>query len=392
MARRRQGGDGMEYRELGKTGEMVSVVGLGCEHLDFRPYAQVKDTIDAALEDGANIIDVFMPGTEVRENIRKALGSRRGQVMVQGHIGSTNVNQQYDVSRGLPTVQKFFEELLRIFGYIDFGMMFFIDSEQDYKNAFETPFADYVQRLKEQGDIRHIGFSSHNPATAMKAIGTGLPEMMMFSINPAFDMLPADQYALDQLEKGFDAGLFRGIDPKRAELYKLCMREQVGITAMKPFGGGKLISAEHSPFDGALTAQQCIHYALSKPAVASVLAGCKTSGEWRGAMRYFPASDAEKDYAGILSGARNDFFGSCVYCGHCMPCPAEIDIPAVHKYLDIARLDKANVPPSVRSHYQSLPSKGGACTVCGSCESRCPFGVPVIADMCEAEALLGTQE
>ena len=217
---------------------------------------------------------------------------------------------------------------------------------------------------------------------------TGLPEMLMFSINPAFDMLPAEKYVFDHFDTDFGVDQFRGIDPKRAELYKLCMQKEIGITVMKAFGGGKLLSAEHSPYNGAMTAAQCIHYALTRPAAASVLPGCKTAEEWKGVMRYFEASDADKDYSAILSGGRNDFLGNCVYCGHCRPCPAGIDIVGVHKYLDIARLDKTSVPPSIRSHYQSLPHGGGDCTGCGNCEARCPFGVPVIANMSEAEGLL----
>jgi predicted aldo/keto reductase-like oxidoreductase len=336
-----------------------------------------------------NILDVFMPGLEVRTNIAKALGARRRDVFIQGHIGSTNVKQQYDISRDMPTVQKFCEELLRTFGYIDYGMMFFIDSERDYKNVFETEFVDYVRRLKQNGDIRHIGFSSHNPATALKVIETGVPEMMMFSINPAFDMLPAAEYVFDHFEKDFGTGLFKGLDPKREELYQICEQKQIGITVMKAFGGGKLLSSEHSPYAQPLTVPQCIHYALSRPAVASVLAGCKTGLEVSEALRYFTATDAEKDYSGILSSVRNDFAGNCVYCGHCQPCPSEIDSAAVNKYLDIALLDKSNIPPSVVSHYRSLPHSAGECTQCGSCESRCPFGVPVIKRMEEAAAVLG---
>ena len=97
-------------------------------------------------------------GKSVRENIAKALGTRRKDVMIQGHIGSTDVNQQYDISRDLPTVKCYFEDMLRIFGHIDFGMMFFIDSEDDYRGVFETGFADYVLKLKRDGDIGHIGF------------------------------------------------------------------------------------------------------------------------------------------------------------------------------------------------------------------------------------------
>ena len=97
-------------------------------------------------------------------------------------------------------------------------MMFFIDSEEDYKGVFETGFADYVQKLKRQGDIRHIGFSSHNPVMATRVVGTGLPEMMMFSINLAFDLYPAETNALNELHQGLDKAAFCGFDPTRAAL------------------------------------------------------------------------------------------------------------------------------------------------------------------------------
>src|SRR5512133_1651505 len=109
----------MRYREIGKTGKKASIIGLGCEHLDNKPYEQVQETIEAALECGINLLDIFMPGQEVRENIAKALGTRRRDVMIQGHIGSTNINQQYDISRDLPQVKRYFEDLLRIFGRVD---------------------------------------------------------------------------------------------------------------------------------------------------------------------------------------------------------------------------------------------------------------------------------
>jgi predicted aldo/keto reductase-like oxidoreductase len=375
----------MDYREVGKTGRQSGIIGLGCEHLDGKPYEQVNETINAALEQGINLFDVFMPGREVRENIAKALGDRRKNVMIQGHIGSTDIGRQYDISRDLPVVQRYFEDLLRMFGgYIDFGMMFFIDSEEDYKGVFETDFADYVQRLKRQGDIGHIGFSSHNPEMAMRAIKTGLPEMLLFSINMAFDLYPAETYVLDELDQGLDSAAFRGIDPKRAALYKFCEQNGVGITVMKTLGAGKLLSAEHTPFQQPMTVAQCIHYALTRPAVASVLLGCKTRGEVLDAVRYLDMSDSERDYTSVLGTLRNDFRGNCVYCSHCQPCPANIDIAAVNKYLDIARLDEENIPPSIRSHYAGLAYGGGACISCGSCESRCPFDVPIIDNMAAA--------
>ena len=116
-----------------------------------------------------NIIDVFMPGTPVRENIAKALGAARRNVLVQGHIGSVDLREQYDRTRDVETCRKYFEGLLRCFGgYIDLGMMFFVDTEDDYREAFETGYIDYVLTLKREGKIRAIGASSHNPEDRRK--------------------------------------------------------------------------------------------------------------------------------------------------------------------------------------------------------------------------------
>ena len=373
----------MLYREIGKTGVRAGVIGLGCEHLDRKPYAQVKETIDAALQEGVTHLDVFMPGREVRQNIARALGDRRKDVTIQGHFGSTDIHQQYDISRDLNLVKRFFEEYLRLFGYIDFGMMFFIDSEKDYQGVFETGFIRYVLERKQQGDIRHIGFSSHNPVMARRVIETGVPEMMMFSINPAFDLHPAGVDVLKRLNQQdrLDVSAFHGLDPVRAELYRLCEQRGVGITVMKALGAGKLICAEHTPFAQPMTVVQCIHYALTLPAVAAVMLGCQSGSEVRQAMRYFAASEAERDYSRVLGTLKSEFRGNCVYCGHCQPCPSGIDIATVNKYLDIARLDEANVPPSVRSHYLQLEHRAGECVACKSCEKRCPFGVPVVENM-----------
>ena len=382
----------MQYRAIGKTGMEASIIGFGGEHLDGKPYSQVEETVNAALEQGINMLDLFMPGDEVRSNFGKAMEGKRDKFLIQGHIGSTDINQQYDVSRDLATCQKYFEKLLKNLrtDYIDFGILFFIDSQEDFDKVFNSDIITYAERLKKQGTIRAIGASSHNPIIAKKMAETGLVELIMFSINPAFDMIPAETSVFEALESSFaEKDIFKGIRPDRLELYRLCQQKDVAITVMKTLGSGKLLSKEHTPFKQPLTAGQCIHYALTRPAVVSAMVGYQSPKEVMEAVKYLEMTDGERDYAGIVDGLHNSFDGHCVYCNHCLPCPSEIDIAAVTKYLDIAKLDENNIPPSIIQHYNALKAHGADCIQCGSCEKRCPFSVPVIKNMEKAAKLFG---
>ncbi|MDL2245061.1 aldo/keto reductase [Parabacteroides sp. OttesenSCG-928-J18] len=378
----------MDYRKIGKTGLSASVIGLGSEHLDNKPYAVVEETIHAALDQGINIMDLFMPGDEVRQNIGKALGNRRKEMIIQGHIGSVDLSEQYDVSRDLATCQHYFEKLLKNLDtdYIDVGMLFFMDSDEALEQIFANGIVDYALELKRKGIIRAIGTSSHNPVVARKLLETGVVDLMMFSINPAFDMTPAGTDVLSTMEE-LSEQQYVTIDPVRAELYKYCEQQEIAITVMKTLGGGRLLSAEHSPFKKAMTVAQCIHYALTRPGVVSTMIGCQSAKQVEEAVGYLHTTEQQRDYMEIIRNYRGEGSGQCVYCNHCQPCPVDIDIAMVNKYLDIALLDTANVPPSIRQHYNALPATGADCIACGSCEDKCPFSVPIIRNMERARDL-----
>ncbi|MCI8609321.1 MAG: aldo/keto reductase [Firmicutes bacterium] len=381
----------MKKRRLGKTGLMVSEIGLGAEWLERHTEEECKAIIDCCQEQGINLLDCWMSEPNVRSNIGKALVGRRENWMIQGHIGSTWQNGQYVRSRELPEVKVAFADLLQRLGtdYIDLGMIHFVDQISDWEEIIGGPFYDYVTSLKAQGIIKHIGLSTHNPEVARRAVEAGAVEMILFSINPAFDMLPASEdidtyFANDSYEGELD-----GITPERASLYQLCEQEDVGITVMKGYGGGRLFQAETSPFGIALTPVQCIHYALTRPGVASILAGYDTPDHVMEAVAYETASEEEKDYATVLAGApRHAYQGQCTYCGHCKPCPMNIDIAMVNKLYDLAVM-QLEIPASLKAHYQALDASAADCTGCGGCESRCPFGVPVAQRMKEAAKVFG---
>lgn len=380
----------MRYRKLGKTGLDVSEIGLGAEWLERHNTEEVKAVIDHCEAAGINILDCWMSEPKVRSNIGAAIKGRRDRWIIQGHLGSTWQDGQYVRTREMTKVKEAFQDLLTRLqtDYVDLGMIHFVDEKAEFYRIIDGEFMEYVRELKQSGVIRHIGMSTHNPDVAKLAALQGEIEMILFSINPAFDMLPSSE-DMNEYFKDTYAKELGGIAPERAELYRICEREGVGITVMKGYAGGRLFSAEASPFGVALTPVQCIHYALTRPAVASIMVGYDTTEHVDAAVAYENASEEEKDYASVLAGAPSHaYYGQCTYCGHCAPCPAGIDIAMVNKLYDLAVMQD-EVPSAVRAHYECLSANAKDCIGCRGCEERCPFGVKVAERMEKAGELFG---
>ncbi|MBR5178491.1 MAG: aldo/keto reductase [Lachnospiraceae bacterium] len=379
----------MNYRTLGKTGLKVSEIGFGGEWLERHPEEESVELIKYAGKKGINIIDCWMANPKSRDIIGMAMEGNRGNWIVQGHIGSTYQNGQYVRTRDMKYVVPAFEDILRRMktDYIDLGMIHYVDAKEDWDNCMKTDFIKFVHKLHDEGVIKHIGLSTHNPRIGKLAVETGFIDMIMFSINPAFDMRPATE-SVDALFGGYDKD-YSGIDPERAEFYRLCEEKEVGITVMKGFFGGALLDEKRSPFGVAFTPKQCIHYALTRPGVSSVLCGYDTKEQVDEAVAYETAEDDEKDYASVIASApMHSYMGQCTYCGHCKPCPMDIDIAMVNKFYDLA-ITQPMVPESVKAHYEALGITASSCVGCQSCESRCPFGVKIAERMAKAAELFG---
>lgn len=292
-------------------------------------------------------------------------------------------NEQYTRTRNIEKTKHSFQDLLKRLqtDYIDVGMIHYVDSEKDFQTVFEGPVLKYAKELKEKGIIRHIGMSSHNPHIALKAVESGVVDVLMFSINPAYDMESADTDIYDLMEfKGMEhSGLV--VDEARQKLYSACETAGVAITVMKPLGAGTLLKAESSPFGVAMTVPQCIQYCLDRNGVKVVIVGCHTPEEVLEAVKHQHVSDEERSYAHIFaSGASISMTGKCMYCNHCQPCPAHLDIAAVTKFLDLAT-QQESVPDTVMEHYWALPATADNCLMCGRCEPNCPFGVKIRENM-----------
>ena len=382
----------MAYRTLGSTGIRVGEIGIGCGAFGKFDTAEARKYMAYALDHGVNYIDIYDADPTVRSNIGYALKGRRDEMVIQGHVGCWWNGTSYERTRDVAQCEKGFNDLLERLGtdHIEVGMIHIVDNMEEWNELQGSPYLDYVKKLKKEGKIQHIGMSSHNAEVALAAAKSGLVEVIMFSLNPAFDRVLSGNNPWDP--KSFE-NMLPGIDPVRVELYDYCAQHNIAITVMKVFGGGgKLLEADKSPLKVALTPVQCIAYAMAKPCVAVAICGADNIEELESDLHYLKATDEEKDYNAALSkqtAKTENASTGCTYCNHCAPCPVGIDIAAVNELLDEVHQNGGVVSEELAAKYKKLEHHAGDCVGCGQCEDRCPFGVPVREKMDEAQAVFG---
>lgn len=363
----------MDYRKLPKGNEQISVLGIGASSIQSSGEKEIEETIALAVENGINFFDMASSEAKPFASYGRAISGVRDKVYFQLHFGANYETGVYGWTTNLDTIKRSVDWQLKALktDYIDFGFIHCIDEESDLLKIQKAGVISYIEELKSQGAVRHIGLSSHTPSLANRVLDMGIIDMLMFSINPGYDYHHG-QYAVG------------GVD-ERMNLYRRCEAEGVGISVMKAFSGGQLLSAKTSPFGKALTEFQCIKYALDKPGVLTVLSGIRNNADLLRILGFCNAAESEKDYSVIGSFAPQDAEGKCVYCNHCHPCPAGLDVGLINKYYDLARAGDT----LAKSHYENLAVKADSCVKCGHCNKRCPFHVDQAAKMSEINSYFG---
>ena len=232
----------MEYRVNRRTGDRISVLGVGTSGLPAAGAKEGAATLEMALEQGINYFDLATADSACFPIFGAALAGVRRQVLYQVHFGANYAaGKPYSWTTDLETVKRSVAwqlEQLRT-DYIDYGFIHCMDESGDWRRYVDNGVLQFLEALKAQGVVRHIGLSTHTPALAREVLDTGLADMMMFSINPSYDYQHGE-YA-------------NGSATERMALYRRCEAEGVGISVMKAFAGGQLLDARTSPFGQALT-------------------------------------------------------------------------------------------------------------------------------------------
>lgn len=383
----------MIYRKLGKTGLEVSAIGLGCEYVWFADEERVTEVVHAALDAGINYIDLFVGTPTTREYFGRAIKGRRDKVYLAGHLGCADQNGQYVKTRDEALCKEFLRQFYDKLGtdYIDVLFLHNCDTQEDLDEIMDGWMYAYARELKDSGKAGFIGFSSHNTKIAMEAVRTGKIDVLMFPVNPLFNMLPQD--TADARMKGRDVQAMteeeKAAYPTKQDLYDLCEQMGVGIVAMKPFAAGNILkSHEEGRLKGILnlTPVQAISYILSIPQVACPVPGFASVEELNQSLAYLTATEEERDFSEIHDSLLGKFNSRCMYCNHCQPCPKQIDIAEVTKLADMAEKEMTD---DLIGRYQALEVNASDCLHCGACTKRCPFGIDASANMARAERIFG---
>ena len=361
----------MEYRKLPHGEERISVLGIGTSTLGQAGEKEIAATMELALEKGINYFDLAAGDAAVFIPFGRVLSGCREKAYLQVHFGADYRSGKYGWTTNLDAIKRSVDWQLKALqtDYIDFGFLHCLDELEDLEKSKGT--LEYILRLQKEGIVHHIGMSSHTPEVVQKSLDLKVLDMLMFSINPAYDYRHGE-YAI-------------GSAGERMALYRRCAAEGVGISVMKAFSGGQLLDGKTSPFGSPLTAYQCIQYALDKPGVLTVLPGVRDRTELTNLLGFLSASPEEKDYSIIGTFTPKEITGACVYCNHCQPCPAGLNVGLINKYYDLSKAGDG----LAKDHYAHLEKHASDCVQCGHCDARCPFHVAQSNKMTEISAYFG---
>lgn len=340
----------MQYRKLGRTNMDVSEIGLGTEYLNGQSRDTVVSVVHEAIDHGINYIDLLFAFADYRDHFGVAMKGKRDKLILTGHLGSVEEDGQYKKSTSKKDSRFYFEDLLKRLNtdYVDVLMIHNVNSPR-IKELEQGGLIDLALEMQQQGKARYIGMSGHLVPSSLKAVVSGKIDVLMFPVN---------------VEKDTADG--------KADLLRGCSDKNVGLVAMKPFAGGKLLES------GKVTPVKCISYTLSQPGVSCLVAGVKDNKQLRESLRYYDASIDEKDFKSIIDMFGKELKGNCVYCNHCLPCPSKIDIGLMNRFYDKAQV---LLDQQLRNEYLASGCKASDCIQCQACMKRCPYEVNVIDRM-----------
>lgn len=365
----------MLYREMGKTGEKVSILGFGCMRLPIRgSYVQIdvekaSNILNYALDQGINYLDTAYPyhgiSTSHGGNSEIFLGeyltesSRRDEVYLATKLPTWRLENEGDMENFLT------QQLKRLqTDYIDFYLLHSL-KEKQWFHLEDLGVLEFLDQAVSDGRIKYTGFSSHDETDFIKEVVDSYQ----------WDMC---QIQYNYLDENIQAG---------KEGLNYAAEKGLGVVVMEPLKGGVL--ADYVPsevqkiWDNAplkrTPAEWAFSYLWDIPEISVVLSGMNTMEQLQENLQTaengLPRSLTPKEIK-LMEEVKEVYHGKisveCSKCGYCMPCPSGINIPQCLSYLNQAGMFEDY--SEVKNQYYFMlkdTEMAGNCLECGLCEELC---------------------
>jgi predicted aldo/keto reductase-like oxidoreductase len=360
----------MQYREMGRTGDKVSILGFGC--MRFPKDEKIAERlVRSAIDRGVNYVDtayLYFGNEAAVGNILS--GGYRDKGYLATKLPPVQVTSRRDMEKLLNTQL----ERLRT-DHIDYYLMHNIMSMEAWERLKKLGIEDFLEKAKAAGKIRRAAFSSHGPKEQFKKLVDDYP----------WDMAQLQYNYFDEHNQAGKEGL------------QYAASKGLGVVVMEPLRGGYLVNklpqevtdifsrapVKRSP------AEWGLRWVWNHPEVSLLLSGMNAEAQVEENLRI-----ADAMMPGSLTPEELRMFGDvreavagkirvpCTGCAYCMPCPAGVDIPGcfsiyndkfIHKGLNRETsyiIRNAGFDGGGRS-YASL------CRNCGACEKKCPQSLPI---------------
>ena len=372
----------MQYRTFEKTGEKISLLGFGSMRLPEDSNGKVDEAeairmIRHAIDNGVNYVDtayVYHGGTS-EVVVGKALrDGYREKVLLADKLPIWSVGDE----SGLPRV---FNEQLNRLGVqmIDMYLLHNLAAPL-WKLTKKFNILNFLEKIRGEGKIKHIGFSFHDDVSLFK------------EIIDAYDW-DFCQIQLNYMDQEWQAGI---------EGFNYAVAKGIPVIVMEPLKGGLLtdkfpdnVAKFWQEADTKRTpAEWAFRWVANFPEVLTILSGMNTMWQVEENLRILSdatASSLTEKEAGIIKKVANTYNEliqyPCTACGYCKPCPQKIDIPTLMNVYNEWHLFAQS--EKTKGLYQFFPEgrRASDCTGCKSCEERCPQGLNITEVMEKAAEL-----
>lgn len=370
----------MKYR-LDKYGNRISQLGYGCMRFTRKgsgiDYEKAEKEVLLAIERGVNYFDTayIYPGSE------ECLGRILAENGCRDQVNIATKLPQY-ILRSAAAIEKTFrEELTRLrTDRIDYYLMHMFTDYAEWEHLKALGIETWIQRQKDTGRIRYVGFSYHGDSEMFQRILDAYD----------WDFCQIQYNYLDEHTQAGRIGL------------QAAAQKGIPVIIMEPLRGGRLAELPENAqreLDasgrGWTPAELGLRWLWDQPEVTCVLSGMNSTEmveeNARIASQAGPEDLTEADHAlvaRVRQMLREREKVGCTGCRYCMPCPKGVDIPGNFHYYNLMYMEKKS---SARFEFarnlglRKVPGFASQCVGCGRCESHCPQHLPIREKLREAD-------